>query len=306
VLILNANTFGIAAAFHPDAVYRINIDNNGDAETDLAFSVVFSEPELGRQRATVYRATGQQAREAEAVGKPIVSDAEVSFGAEPNIVRFGPYTFFAGSRSDPFVVDFAGVLAAFNWQRGRNFTDLKDVKPFPWSGKDTLAPYNAFGIVLELPTSELGANPTLGIWGRVSVRRNGRLEHVDRAGHPTIASFFNTDETKEEYNASEPVHDRERWTDLFVHLMGHTGGYTREEAIAAIEAEGLLPDVLTFDPSKPARYPNGRVFTDDVINHRLLFLSKGDVPPPGLAPHDDTLEEFPYLGNPHPPASRAR
>ena len=111
-----------------------------------------------------------------------------------------------------------------------------------------------------------------------------------------MSSFFNTDETKEEYNASEPVHDRERWTDQFVHLMGHAGGYTRDEAIAAIEPEGLLPDVLTFDP---ARYPNGRVFTDDVINHRLLFLSKGDVPPPGLAPHTDTLDVFPYLGPPH-------
>ena len=153
VLILNANTFGIAPAFHPDAVYRINIDNDGDADTDIAFSVVFNEPKDGRQRATVYKATGREAREAEAVGKPIVSDAEVSFGAEPNVVTSGPYTFFAGSRSDPFFVDFAGVLAAFDWQRGRNFTQLKKVDPFPWTGQDTLAPYNAFGIVLELPTA---------------------------------------------------------------------------------------------------------------------------------------------------------
>jgi hypothetical protein len=299
VLILNANTFGIAAAFHPDAVYRINIDNNGDAETDLAFSVVFSEPELGRQRATVYRATGQQAREAEAVGKPIVSDAEVSFGAEPNIVRFGPYTFFAGSRSDPFVVDFAGVLAAFNWQRGRNFTDLKDVKPFPWSGKDTLAPYNAFGIVLELPTSELGANPTLGIWGRVSVRRNGRLEHVDRAGHPTIASFFNTDETKEEYNRTEPAQDRERFLHQAIEILEHNGGYSPAEAEAVIDKAGLLPDMLRYDPGKPAAYPNGRSLTDHVVAARLAMISNNSIPSDGLGPHDDLLEEFPYLGRPH-------
>ena len=157
-----------------------------------------------------------------------------------------------------------------------------------------------FSMAVEMPTAALGAAGVLHVWGRCSVRRDGHLVHVDRAGHPSVSSFFNTDETKEEYNASEPVHDRERWTDLFVHLMGHTGGYTEEEAVAAIEAEGLLPDVLTFDPSRPARYPNGRVFTDDVIDHRLQFLSKGDVPPPGLAPHEDTLEEFPYLGNPHP------
>ncbi len=86
---------------------------------------------------------------------------------------------------------------------------------------------------------------------------------------------------------------------MFVHLMGHTGGYTREEAIVAIDAEGTLPDMLTFDPSKPAAYPNGRVFTDDVINYRLAFLSKGDIPPTGLSPHTDTLTAFPYLGTPH-------
>src|SRR5205085_6275670 len=56
--------------------------------------------------------------------------------------------------------------------------------------------------------------------------------------------------------------------------MGHTGNYTREEAIAAIDKERTLPDVLSFDPSKPAKYPNGRVFTDDVIDYRLAFLTQ--------------------------------
>ena len=50
---------------------------------------------------------------------------------------------------------------------------------------------------------------------------------------------------------------------------------------------------------KPAKYPNGRVFTDDVIDHRLAFLSKGDIPPDGLKPHTDILKEFPYIGTPH-------
>ncbi len=78
--------------------------------------------------------------------------------------------------------------------------------------------------------------------------------------------------------------------------MGHTGNYTREEAIAAIDTERTLPDVLSFDPSKPATYPNGRVFTDDVINYRIAFLTKNECPPTGLKPHADTLSEFPYLG----------
>jgi hypothetical protein len=37
--------------------------------------------------------------------------------------------------------------------------------------------------------------------------------NVDRAGHPSVTSFFNTDDTKLECNASEPVNDRKRWLD---------------------------------------------------------------------------------------------
>jgi uncharacterized protein DUF4331 len=301
VLILNCNTFAQADDFHPDAVYRINIDNDGDAETDVALSFVFSESHGGRQTATAYLATGPEARSAEAVGRQIVADAEVSFGPTPNIVKAGPYTFFAGLRSDPFFVDFEGILKLFDHAGGRNFTShpkLGDTSP--WTGQDRLADENAFGIVLELPTSVLGAAPEVRMWGRSSVRRDGRLVHVDRDGHPTVASFFNTDETKEEYNRTDPVHDRERFLEQFVHILGHTGNYTREEAIAAIDAEKLLPDMMSYNPSKPAGYPNGRLLTDHVVAHRLAFISKGEIPPDGLTPHRDLLGEFPYLGAPHP------
>ena len=300
VLILNANTFGVADAFHPDAVYRINVDNDGDAETDVAFSVVFDKPEDGRQRATVYMATGRDARRSEAVGSPIITNAEVSFGPEPKIVTAGARTFFAGSRSDPFFVDFAGILAAFNWKDGKNFTDLKDVDPFPWTGNDTLAVYNAFGIVLELPTSELGPDPSLGIWGRASVHSNGTFDHVDRAGHPTIASFFNTDETKEQYNRTEPARDRELFLHQAIEILEHNGGYSAQEAEAVIDEAGLLPDMLRYDPARPAKYPNGRTLSDHVVEARLAMISNNSVPSDGLRPHDDLLEDFPYLGTPHP------
>jgi Domain of unknown function (DUF4331) len=300
VLILDSNPFAIGEAFHPDAVYRINVDNDGDAETDIAFSVVFSDPKDGRQTATLYKATGPEAREAEAVGTPIVSDAEVSFGAEPNIIESDSYRFFAGSRSEPFFLDFVGLLEAFNWGDGKNLTDLKDVDPFPWTGDDTFAPYNVFGIVLELPTSELGANPSLGIWGRASVRSNGKLDHLDRAGHPLIATFYNTDETKEEYNRTEPARDRELFLHQAVEILEHNGGYSAEEAQKVIDEVGLLPDMLRYDPAKPAEYPNGRAPTDHVVAARMAMISNDSVPSDGLDPHDDLLGEFPYLGTPHP------
>ncbi|MDT5076986.1 MAG: hypothetical protein QOJ80_1623, partial [Mycobacterium sp.] len=299
VIILNANP--LADALHPDAIYRLAIDNDGDLQNDIAFSYVFSEPVDGKQTVDVYLAANEDAESAEAVGEKLFSAVPVSFvGDEPHIATSGNFTFFAGARSDAFFFDFDGVKELFDTSGKRNFTDLTLPGESPWTGVDSNTEANVFSTVIELPTETLGANPDIRVWGRCSLRRDGELIHVDRAGHPSVSSFFNTDDTKEEYNASEPPNDRARWTDMFVHILGHTGGYTEAEAVAAIETEGTLPDMLTFDPSKPAEYPNGRVFTDDVINYRLAFLSKGDIPPTGLSPHTDTLAEFPYLGTPHP------
>jgi hypothetical protein len=298
VIILNANPS--ITEFHPDAIYRLNIDNDGDCLTDIAFSYVFSPKTDGRQSASVFVAKGAESRSPEPVGVRIVSDAEVSFGQTPNVVRAGSCAFFAGVRSDAFFFDFDGIKNLFDTSGGRNFTAPHLGGKSPWTGVDSNVEANVLSTVIELPTADLGGRPAIRIWGRCSLRRDGRLLHVDRAGHPSVSSFFNTDDTKEEYNASEPVNDRTRWLEQFIHLMGHTGNYTREEAIAAIDADAILPDMLSFDPTKPARYPNGRVFSDDVINHRLSFLSKGDIPPDGLSPHTDTLGVFPYIGHPHP------
>jgi len=302
VLILNANPN--ADALHPDAIYRLSIDNDGDLRNDIAFSFAFSEPDGEHQTVDVYLAFGEDAESPEAVGELILNSAPVSFGATPAITRSGEITFFAGARSDAFFFDFDGIKNLFDITGGRNFTAPHSTAPgeageSPWTGVDSNLEANVFSIAVELPTAHLGADPDLRIWGRCSVRRGDDLVHVDRAGHPSVSSFFNTDETKEEYNASEPVDDRRRWIEQFIHLLGHTGGYTRDEAIEAIDAEGTLPDMLTYNPALPAQYPNGRVFTDDVIDYRLAFLTRGDCPPSGLSPHTDTMDVFPYLGPPH-------
>ena len=76
VIILNANPN--ADALHPDAIYRLNIDNDGDLLTDTALSYVFSKPQNGKQTFNVFLAKGAESRSAEAIGTKIVADAEVS------------------------------------------------------------------------------------------------------------------------------------------------------------------------------------------------------------------------------------
>src|SRR5215467_7652323 len=85
VIILNANPN--AEALHPDAIYRVNIDTDGDYQTDIAFSYVFSKPQSGRQTVNVFVAKGGASRSPEAVGPKIISDGEVSFAPTPNIMK---------------------------------------------------------------------------------------------------------------------------------------------------------------------------------------------------------------------------
>ena len=90
VLILNANPN--ADALHPDAIYRLNIDSDGDYLTDVAFSWVYSQPGAdGSQTFSLFVATGAEAREVEAVGTKVVSDAPVSFGSQADFVTSGGY-----------------------------------------------------------------------------------------------------------------------------------------------------------------------------------------------------------------------
>ena len=55
--------------FYPGAVYLINIDTDGDAHADVAFTFVFSEYEDGRQTGTAWYATGPEARQPGPVGE---------------------------------------------------------------------------------------------------------------------------------------------------------------------------------------------------------------------------------------------
>src|SRR6201985_3082662 len=55
--------------FYPGAVYRINIDTDGDTLADAAVTFVFSDYEDGAQTGNVWYATGAQARQAEPGGE---------------------------------------------------------------------------------------------------------------------------------------------------------------------------------------------------------------------------------------------
>jgi len=288
VLIMNSNPFMMGNGFHPDAVYRFNIDNDGDSLPDVAFNFTFSEVKDGRQTATAFLATGSEACTREPGGEKLIEATPVSFDAMAMQVQAGPCRLFIGKRSDPFFADADGVL---HWLVDGEKGD------FQWSGTDTFGNANILSIALEAPNDLLGRGPEIGVWITLSLCRDGQLVQMDREGNPSFNPILNPNNIKDEFNTTDPVDDvKNHLQPLTETLQRH--GYPPDEARDA--ALTLLPDILHYDRTRPAHYPNGRVPTDDVFSARMIFMVHGQASPQAVKPHGDLLTEFPFLGVPHP------
>jgi Domain of unknown function (DUF4331) len=289
VLIMDSNPFMMGDGFHPDAVHRFNIDNDGDSQPDVAFSFTFSARNDGHQTATAHYATGSEARTREPRGEVLIEATPVDFDSMAVPVEAGPCRLFIGMRSDPFFADADGVL---HWLIDGAKGD------FQWTGTDTFGKANILSIALEVPNEMLdGPSPEVGAWITISLRRDGTLVQMDREGNPSFNPILNPDNIKDEFNATDPVDDvKNHLQPLMETLQRH--GYPQDDAKAA--ALTLLPDILRYDRTRPAHYPNGRVMTDDVFSARMIFMVHGQHSPQGIKPHDDLMAVFPFLGVPHP------
>ena len=275
--------FTTAEPFAPEAVYELKIDTNGDAVADIAYRVRFSSQD-GLQTATLRRIEGAQAVGMGDGGKAIVEGAPVSMGREERVTQAGEHGFFAGWRSDPFFFDRRGAL-----------------NNLQFTGADFVADKDVCSIVLEVPNYALGSRK-VGLWHRTLVRMDGPgggWGQAERGAHPLL--FFLVlglgEAEQAAYLAGDPADDT-RFVAGFAHALEHAGGYTPKEATRV--ASTLLPEIMPYDPTRPASFPHsGRTLTDDAADAFLAILTNGKVTEDQVGPHVDQLAEFPYLGPPH-------
>jgi len=264
--------------FAPAAMYELKIDTDGDAVADIAYRVRFSPSGDGAQTATLRRVDGAQAAGTDEGGHVIVERAPVSTGREVRITKAGEYRFFAGWRSDPFFCDVEGA------KNNLRFT-----------GDDFFADKDVCSIVLEVPNSALGTKE-IRLWARtLAAGDGGSFIQAERGARPAQAVLL--PEERDAYLAGEPAEDG-RFIAAFAHALEHTGGYSPAEARRV--AGTLLPDVLFYDPTRPASFPrNGRTLTDDAFDIFMRVLTNGKVTGDNVGPHTDLIPEFPYVGPPH-------
>jgi Domain of unknown function (DUF4331) len=273
-----------ADPFAPEALYELKIDTDGDAVADIAYRMRVSSSKGGARTATLRRVEGAQAAGTGDGGQVIVEGAPFSTGREARVTEAGDYRFFAGWRSDPFFFDRRGAL-----------------NNLQFTGNDFFADNNVCSIVLEVPNPALESRE-VGLWHRTLVPADGAgggWVQAERGARPLqlFLVLGLPDADRDAYLAGEPADDV-RFVAGFAHALEHTGGYTPEEARRV--AGTMLPEILSYDPARPAAFPdNGRRLTDDAVDAFLAILTKGKVTEDKVGPHGDLLAEFPYLGPPH-------
>jgi hypothetical protein len=194
---------------------------------------------------------------------------------------------FGGSVSDPAEID-ADIAFVVTFARGRPklriyggrmprrhvrfFAGLRD-DPFirtPRHGK------NVATVVIQVPLRKVTRRqPTLLIWATSEVD-DFPGPRADLAGR-ALRSQFEVTAAKIGEMMDNPLN--------VLHPADH------------FELLGTEPDVVIFDTSQPAVFPNGRRLTDDVIRALDLDLPGED---PGNRENDvPFLNDFPYLAPPH-------
>ena len=253
--VLSPTTFGTNTS------YRFEIDNTGDAFSNITYEATFSDT-VGGQSFNLFRNGVQVSSGATGVTQAVTGGGQVQ----------------AGVFDDPFFFDLAGFNDNFNF-----------------TGDDFFAGLNTSAIVLEVPTSELlGATTTFGVFGTTSI--NGT--QIDRVGRPGVNTVVITD-LKEEFNAASPDGDISAFSDEVESTVTALGNGANAEAVANLLLPDILT-YDTASPADFANL-NGRGLADDVIDVALNAITSGALTTDLVAANDvDFLTEggdsvFPFL-----------
>jgi hypothetical protein len=165
---------GSTAAFDPNLLYQLKIDNTGDGIEDRVLQFTFSGSATNQQ----VQLRGPLAPASTGMVNTVIDAAPSLTGAtNSNLGTANGVQVFAGLRDDPFFLDLEQFFRIVPDRKPVSgpLSQLPDTpSASAWrpvgQAVDYLRGLNTLAIVVELPTSMLtaGGNPKIGVWGTIS------------------------------------------------------------------------------------------------------------------------------------------
>jgi hypothetical protein len=291
-------------AFHPEGVYALRIDTDGDAKEDVVFKFRFGEPRHAsgdehrhEQSYEVIKANGEQAA---ALDGEVIAEGETGTTIEANGVRA-----FAGLAPELWAAD---ALAFFTTLTNLFSEDKYDPATFQ-NRQNLFQNRNVMAIVLEVPNEMLGSGK-VGAWATISLFGHAPEVQICRWGYPLTTHLFlsnpSTPELTAKYHAGVPSGDAEligpAIAAFAARLSSRANPETDPESYGKLVADMLCPSLLPYELGTDASFSiegfNGRSLTDDAYDVMLSLATNTEVHD-GVAPNRArTRPDFPYYGAP--------
>jgi hypothetical protein len=302
-----------AVGYHPEGMYELKVDLDGDDVEDLTYRFVFAEPASdGSQRFLLHRVDGNDAVDPFAPGTVVAEGTTDAVVTGSDGVRV-----WAGKAGDPFWIDPTVLHAVGHAVQDGTTVHLEDWTP---SGAvNVFAGHSVYAIVIEVPDETFnrraGEANRIGVWAVASLQTDaGGWRAINRIGYPMIHPLFTQFDERlgEDLNLGRPLDDAATYArTLKERIAGLVRAYdTAEDADAHAErfVSRFLPNILPYTVGSQAEFGflgiNGRTLTDNASDVMFTLaantplgvgLGKGSVT-------DRPSSTFPYV--PSVPAGR--
>jgi hypothetical protein len=292
-------------AFHPEGLYAMRFDTDGDAEEEVAFKFRFGDvdhaPGDGHRHIQLFTVTRAEGGDIPGAGGVVLARGTTGETAVNGGVRA-----FAGLVPELWAADAFAFFTTLT-----NLFNEDKYDPQTFEHKENLfRNRNVMAIVLEVPNEMIGKGK-VAAWATISLFGHAPEVQVCRWGYPLITHLFlsnpSTPGLTAEYHAGRPAADvatiGPAIAAFTAKLSARATGLEDTAAYGAQIAAMLCPSVLPYELGSRAEFSrkgfNGRSLTDDAYDV-MLSLATNTAVADGVAPDAQrTQPEFPYYGKPY-------
>ena len=307
VLVMTSNAdAGISSpdAFHPEGLYALRVDTDGDAKENVVFKFRFGEPRHAdgdeHRHVQSFRVIRADADQIAGIDGEVIAEGETGVPVAANGVRV-----YAGLAPELWAAD---ALAFFTTLT--NLFSENKYDPATFQNRQNLFQNrNVMVIVIEVPNEMLGKGK-IGVWATISLFGHAPEVQICRWGYPLTTHLFlsnpSTPELTAKYHAGVPVDDANAIGPAIaafaMRLSSKANPKTDAEAYGKRIAAMLCPSLLPYEVGTQAKFStesfNGRSLTDDAYDVMLSLATNTEVHD-GVAPNRArTRPDFPYYGRP--------